>query len=174
MCRYSLILEQGHAHHLPDPRVVSLVARAALQAPGGHAHYGLPVPEPQRAIHLRPHRDDLGRASRWEVQVVAAQTKGRGAWVTLGGAGEPCVRVGGGCPGALHENLEPDFVEQRAVDVLHLYQVLDAFKWAVLRAIRNHVLCNRFRDTANTHELRRGGGVDVHSGVELRVQVFAQ
>lgn len=72
---YSLVLQQGHAHHLFDPRVVGLIAGAALQAPGGQAHHGLPVPQAGRGLHDGPHGDDLGRSSGREVQVVAHETE---------------------------------------------------------------------------------------------------
>lgn len=92
----------------------------------------------------------------------------------LGGAGQPRVGVRGRRPGALHEHLEADFVQQGAVDVVDPHQVLDASERAVLRPVGHDVLGDLLRDASDAHELRRGGGVDVHPGAGLVVRIFAQ
>lgn len=92
----------------------------------------------------------------------------------LGGAGQPSIGVGGRRPGALHEHLEADFVQQGAVDVVDPHQVLDASERAVFRPVRHDVLGYFLRDASDAHELRRGGGVNVHPSAGLVIQIFAQ
>lgn len=85
----------------------------------------------------------------------------------FGDARQPSVGVGGRRPGALHEHLEADLVQQRAVDVADSHQVLDAFERAVLLPVHYDVLGHLLRDASDAHQLRGGGGVDVHPGARL-------
>ena len=171
---YSLILQQGHAHHLFDSRVVGLIAGAVLQAPGAQAHHGLPVTQGGRGLHDGPHRDDLGRSPWWEVQVVAHEAEWSRTGVGLGGASQPPVGVGRRRPGSLHEHQEADFVQQGAVDVIDPHQVLDAFERALIRPVRHDVLGYFLRNASDAHELRRGCSVNVHPGAGQVIQIFSK